>query len=297
MIFEQAFSKINLSLDITGRRADGYHLVRMVMQTLDLCDELIIKEGEPGTGIVLRVDDENLAREQSEGSDNLVVKAAKRLFEYVNESRDVEITLTKHIPIAAGMAGGSSDAAATLRGINRLFKYGLSNDELRRIAVKIGADVPFLIEGGLCLCEGIGEELTELNPLPSLPVVICKPNVFVSTKDVYVAFDSCDSPKHPNVDGMLASIKAYDYKEMATFMGNSLEEVTVSMHPVIMEIEDSMKNLGAVNAMMSGSGPTVYGLFDSNEAAGNAYTKMKEMYPRYTVEVTRFHKTPKAHFE
>lgn len=297
MIFEQAFSKINLSLDITGRRSDGYHLVKMVMQTLDLCDELVIKEGEPGTGITLKVDDENLAKEQDEGSDNLVVKAAKRLFEYVKETKDVEIILSKHIPVAAGMAGGSSDAAATLRGLNRLFKYGLTNEELRQIAVKIGADVPFLIEGGLCLCEGIGEELTELIPLPSMPVVICKPNVFVSTKDVYVAYDSCENPVHPNVDGMLKAIEAYDYKTMSSFMGNSLEDVTKKMHPVIGNIEKDMLEAGAVNAMMSGSGPTVYGLFESNEAAGAAFLKMKELYPEYTVEVTRFHKTPRAHFE
>lgn len=297
MIFEQAFAKINLSLDITGRREDGYHLVKMIMQTVNLFDELTFEEGTKGSGISLTVNNEMLAKEQESGADNLVVKAAKKLFEYVKDTKDVSINLTKNIPIAAGMAGGSADAAATLRGLNRLFKFNLTNDELRTIALKVGADVPFLIEGGLCLCEGIGEELTELNPLASLPVLICKPNVFVSTKDVYTAYDATTEVKHPAVDEMVKAIEEYDYVKVASLLGNSLEPVTVSMHPVIEEIKTFMLQKGALNSMMSGSGPTVFGLFDSDEAIHQSYLEVKERYPEYTVEKTRFYKRRHEHFE
>lgn len=293
IIYEEAHAKINLSLDITGRRPNGYHEVRMIMQTLKLCDDLSFEEGESGTGVTLVTDNEMLNLEQSQGSDNLIVKAVKKLTEKTGRSFDVKISLTKRIPIAAGLAGGSADAAATLRGLNRLFKLGLSVDELKEIAVKIGADVPFCVEGGLCLSEGIGEILTDLTPLPSYPTVLCKPNVNVSTKEVYEAFDGLQQVKHPNVDAMLEAISVYDGNTMCSLLGNVLEAVTKKMHPVIGDIEKSFLSAKAVNTVMSGSGPTVFGLFNSPLEAVKAAEILRKTYPEFTVCETSFYNNRK----
>lgn len=297
ILYEQARAKINLSLDITGRRENGYHEVRMIMQTLDLCDDLSFETGKPQSGIVLKTDNEMLNDEQSQGTDNLIVKAAKLLEEKSGKKFDVVITLSKRIPIAAGMAGGSSDAAAALRGLNRLFELDFSMEELKTMAVKIGADVPFCVEGGLCLSEGIGEVLTKLTPLPSIPTVICKPNVFVSTKDVYKAFDSQENPEHPDVDGMLKCIEAYDAAGVSGLLMNILEPVTVKEHPVISEIEKNLESFGATKAIMSGSGPTVFGLFNSVKEASEAAEKLKEICPDFDIHSTKFSNTKKNHFE
>ena len=281
MIFEKAHAKINLSLDITGKRANGYHDVRMIMQTLELCDELSFEKGE--SGVRLTTDDEMLNQEQAEGSDNLVIKAANKLSEAVGRTFDVNISLKKNIPIAAGMAGGSADAAAALRGLNRLFDLGLSNDELREIAVKIGADVPFCVEGGLALCEGIGEKLTPLKGPKRLKVLICKPNIFVSTKDVYVAYDKETHPYHPDVDEMAEALEDEDILKTAKLLGNTLESVTKSAHPVIGEIEKSMLDTGALNSIMTGSGPTVFGIFNDEALLLKGEQRLKESYPGFFV--------------
>lgn len=297
IIYEQARAKINLSLDITGRRPNGYHDVRMIMQTLELCDDLSFEAKESGHGLKLMTDSELLNSEAEEGMDNLVVKAAKKLSEALNREFDVLITLNKRIPIAAGLAGGSADAAAALRGLNRLYSLGLSSDELRKIAVTIGADVPFCVDGGLCLSEGIGEILTPLSPLPSFPTVICKPNVFVSTKDVYTAFDATDEHKHPDVDSMLKAISVYDSQEVAKLLENILEPVTVKMHPIIKGIEGNLENFGAIKAIMSGSGPTVFGLFNSMKEASAAAEGLRALYPDFSIHVTKFSNVKKNHFE
>ncbi len=281
MIFEKAHAKINLSLDITGKRANGYHDVRMIMQTLELCDELSFEKGE--SGVRLTTDDEMLNQEQAEGSDNLVIKAANKLSEAVGRTFDVNISLKKNIPIAAGMAGGSADAAAALRGLNRLFDLGLSNDELREIAVKIGADVPFCVEGGLALCEGIGEKLSPLKGPKRLKVLICKPNIFVSTKDVYVAYDKETHPYHPDVDEMAEALEDEDILKTAKLLGNTLESVTKSAHPVIGEIEKSMLDTGALNSIMTGSGPTVFGIFNDEALLLKGEQRLKESYPGFFV--------------
>lgn len=296
MVFEQAHAKINLSLDVTGKRPNGYHEVKMIMQTLNLCDDLSFEKLNDGEGIRLITNSQMLNEEQDSGMDNLIIKAAKKLSEYTGKVFNVSIKLDKYIPIAAGMAGGSADAAATLRGLNRLYDLGLSQDELKEIAVKIGADVPFCVTGGLQLSEGIGEVLTPLSPLPSLPVVICKPNVFVSTKDVYQAFDSMEQVDHPDVDKMVEAIKNYDYKTVVSLMGNVLEPVTVNVHPVTKEIEKTIEANGALRAMMSGSGPTVFGLYESVKEANEAALKIREIYPEYDVAATAFHNLPKEHF-
>ena len=294
IIYEEAHAKINLSLDITGVRPNGYHEVRMIMQTLKLCDDLSFEELAEGSGVVLITDNEMLNAEQSQGSDNLIVKAVKKLSEKMGRSFDVKVTLTKRIPIAAGLAGGSADAAATLRGLNRLFKLNLSADDLREIAVKIGADVPFCVEGGLCLSEGIGEVLTDLTPLPSYPTVLCKPNINVSTKEVYEAFDKLSEVKHPAVDDMLEAISRYDGTGMCGLLGNVLELVTGNMHPVIGDIEKSFLETEAVNTVMSGSGPTVFALYNSPLEAHRAAEKMKAVYPEFTVCETSFYNEKKS---
>lgn len=295
IIYEKAYAKINLSLDVTGKRENGYHEVRMIMQSLDLCDYLSFEKSEEGT--TLSTNNEMLDEEQNNGQDNLIIKAWKLLEEYTGKKLPVNITLTKNIPIAAGMAGGSADAAATMRGINKLFNLGLTMDELRKLAVKIGADIPFCIEGGLCLSEGIGEVLTELNPLPSCPTVICKPDIFVSTKDVYGAFDALNNPKHPDVDKMLEGIKEYNAAKVTSLLENILEPVTVKMHPVISEIEKTMEAVGANKAIMTGSGPTVFGLFDTVKEADAATIELRKIYPDYQIESTKFWNRKKDHFE
>ena len=297
MIVEKARAKVNLSLDITGKRPNGYHEVKMIMQTISLCDDLEFEKGEEGSGVILSTDNEFLNSEQSAGSDNLITKAIRKLSEKTGKSFDVKITLTKRIPLAAGLAGGSSDAAAALRGVNRLFELKLSNEELCEVAVSIGADVPFCVEGGLCLCEGIGEKLTRLNRLPSFPTVICKPPVFVSTKEVYEEYDALSEPYRPDVDEMTDAIKAYDGEKVAKLLGNTLEEVTGKKYPVISEIEEKLKEAGAVNAVMSGSGPTVFGMFNSMKEADAAAELLKEHFPGFEIFSTKFDNEKQAHFE
>lgn len=297
MIIEKARAKVNLSLDITGKRSNGYHDVKMIMQTLSLSDDLIFEKASAGEGVILTTDSEILNGEQAGGSDNLIVKAVKKLEAKTGKCFDVKITLSKRIPLAAGLAGGSSDAAAALRGVNRLFELNLSEEELCDIAVTIGADVPFMVKGGLCLCEGIGEKLTVLNRLPSYPTVICKPPVSVSTKEVYEEYDALENPMHPDVDSMVEAIKRYDGEAVAKLLGNTLECVTGRKYPVISDIEKSLISLGAINSVMSGSGPTVFGLFNSEKDADKAAEELMKLYPGYEIFSTRFENEKVAHFE
>lgn len=258
MITEEAYAKINLSLDVSGRRPNGYHDVCMIMQSIDLHDTLTFEEIEEG--IKLTTDSEELNSESDAGMDNLIVKAAKALFLLKNETRGVKITLTKRIPIAAGMAGGSTDAAATLRGINKLFNYNYSLKELEEVGVKLGADIPFCLNGGTMLSEGIGEILTKLPTPERTALIICKPPVNISTKEVYERFDALESPEHPDVKAMEEAIKSGEYNKIPVLAGNSLEQVTKNLYPRIGEIEKFFEENGAIRAMMSGSGPTVFAI-------------------------------------
>ncbi len=297
IIYEQAHAKINLALDVTGKLENGYHTVRMIMQSISLCDDLMFLQGEEGSGTVLHTDSDVLNGEMKEGGDNLILKAARLLSEATGKSFDTVIRLSKNIPIAAGLAGGSSDAAAALRGLNRLYDLGLSTEELCSIAVKIGADVPFCVRGGLCLCEGIGEILTGLTPLSNIPLVICKPDISVSTPAVYKAFDGLSEITHPDVDSMLEAIGRYDNMGVVKLLGNALEPVTAAQHPVIKDIEDRMIRAGALNSVMSGSGPTVFGAFASEKEALIAGNVLKDSYPAYRVETCRFYNVSKPRFE
>lgn len=281
MIVEEAYAKINLSLDVVGKREDGYHLVKMIMQSIDLHDTLELEKTE--TGIKLYTDSDVLNDEAADGKDNLIVKAARTIMTYAGITSGVSVRLTKRIPIAAGMAGGSSDAAATLRGINRLYGLNLTTDELCDMAVKLGADVPFCIEGGTSLCEGIGEILSRLPTPERTSLVIVKPDIAVSTPVVYKGFDALENPFHPDVEGQLNALKAGDGKRVMELCGNALEQVTVSMHPVITEIEKLLTELGAIKAVMSGSGPTVFA-FARKEDVENIVEGVKKVYPGFYVK-------------
>ena len=268
----KAYGKINLGLDVLRRREDGYHDVRMIMQTVGIFDrvDLIWKE-EPGiqveTNLYYLPTNEN----------NLVYKAAKLLMDEFQVQEGLLIRLRKFIPVAAGMAGGSSDAAAVLFGVNKMFRLGLTTEELMQRGVKIGADVPYCILRGTALSEGIGEVLTSLPPVPQCQVLVAKPGINVSTKFVYENLHANDlrPEQHPDIDGMIRAIKAQDLQGIADKRGNVLENVTVKEYPVIQEIKDKMVEFGAIGSLMSGSGPTVFGLFTNPKAAQQAYEELR----------------------
>ena len=268
----KALAKINIGLDVLRRREDGYHDVKMIMQTVGIYDQICLnREKTPGirvkTNLFYLPDNEN----------NLVYKAAKLLMDEFSIEDGVSIDLNKYIPVAAGMAGGSSDAASVLYGMNKMFSLGLSQDELMRRGVKIGADVPYCIMRGTALAEGIGEILMPLPPMPACFVLVAKPGISVSTKFVYENLHANDlrPEQHPDIDAAIAGIRAGDLKATAQAMGNVLELVTAREYPVIEEIKNFMKKRGALNAMMSGSGPTVFGLFENKTMARNAFYQLR----------------------
>lgn len=277
----KAMAKINLSLDVVRQREDGYHEVRMIMQTVNLYDEITLKKTITA-GIRVITDVEFLPVNQ----DNLVYKAAKLLMDEFQIEDGLEIFLKKSIPVAAGMAGGSADAAAVLLGVNELFSLSLSKEQLMERGVKIGADVPYCVLGGTALAEGIGEKLTPLPNAPECYVLIAKPDIEVSTKFVYENLHANQLKYHPDIDGMIGEIKQGSLTGVADKMGNVLETVTVTAYPVIQELKDSMKQNGAVNSMMSGSGPTVFGLFDKKELAQQAEEALKSRKDLSTLLVT-----------
>lgn len=282
----KALAKINLGLDVLGRRENGYHDVKMVMQTIYLYDNVTIsKTEEPGIQIesnlfYLPVDENNIA-----------YKAAKKLMDEFQIQEGVRIVLEKHIPVAAGMAGGSSNAAAVLVGMNRLFSLGLSQEDLMERGVSLGADVPYCVMRGTVLAEGIGEILTPLPPLPKCYVLIAKPGISVSTKQVYEKLDSKEIEEHPDIDGILEGLEHGDLRKIANSMGNVLEKVTIEDYPIIEDIKRTMKEAGALNAMMSGSGPTVFGLFEDKKAAMEARTTIKKMNIAKQVYLANVHNT------
>ena len=267
----KALGKINLGLDVLGRRENGYHDVRMVMQTLYLYDNVTLqKKSAPGIEI-----DSNLFYLPND-EDNIAWKAAKLLIDEFDIKDGIRIHLDKHIPVAAGMAGGSSNAAAVLYGMNQMFRLGLSQNELMERGVKLGADVPYCIMRGTALAEGIGEKLSALPPMVKCPVLIAKPQIGVSTKFVYENLKLDADTVHPDIDGLIGAIRAKNLEQIAGHMGNVLETVTIPNYPVIAEIKEHMMEHGAVHAMMSGSGPTVFGLFANGDTAVAAYEAMRE---------------------
>ena len=280
----KALGKINLGLDVLGRRENGYHDVRMVMQTVYLYDRIIMKKSKT-PGIRLETNLYYLPVNEN----NLAYQAAQMLMDEFHMEEGVSIQLDKHIPVAAGMAGGSSNAAAVLFGMNRMFSLGLSQKELMERGVKLGADVPYCIMRGTVLAEGIGEILTPLSPMPKCYVLIAKPAISVSTKMVYEKLDSHEIEDHPDIDGILAGLKAGDLKKVAGSMGNVLERVTVDAYPVIDQIKKMMIKEGALNAMMSGSGPTVFGIFEEKATARKAADAIRDARLTKQVYVTNIH--------
>ena len=267
----KAYAKINLGLDVVRRREDGYHEVRMVMQTVQLYDKLTLNVLEEDD-IRIKTNVDFLPVDES----NLVYKAIKMLKDKYNIKQGMEIDLFKCIPVAAGMAGGSTDCAAALVGASRLFGLNLSNQDLMELGVKLGADVPYCIMRGTALSEGIGEVLTQLSPMPECFILIAKPPISVSTKFVYEHLDIAGVQKHPDIDGMVQAIKEGSLAGITERMENVLETVTIPAYPVIEEIKNVRKEQGAMNALMSGSGPTVFGIFESEEAAQQAKKQIRK---------------------
>ena len=267
----QAFAKINLGLDVLGKREDGYHEVRMIMQTIRMYDQLDMRKSvEPG--IHLTTNKKYIPVDEN----NLVWRAAKLMMDTCGIMEGVSIHLHKVIPVAAGMAGGSSDAAATLVGMNRLFHCGLSKEKLMELGVQIGADVPYCVLRGTALAEGIGEKLTVLPPMPDCWILIGKPGISVSTKYVYTTLDLNTNTVHPDIDGMKKALEDGNLYGITERMGNVLQDVTIPAYLEVERIKEQMKTLGAVNAMMSGSGPTIFGIFDNEEKAQEACQKLRE---------------------
>lgn len=266
-----AMAKINLGLDVLRRRPDGYHEVRMIMQTVDLCDRLTFEkcaEDELSMTSSLKM----LPTDRN----NLIIRTAALLKEEFGIREGLKIHLEKNIPVAAGMAGGSTDAAAVFTAMNELFDLGLSLPEMQERAVAIGADVPYCIMGGTALSEGIGEILTPLPDAPDCSVVIAKPPIHVSTKFVYQNLRLESIEHHPDIDGIIDGIRQGDILRIADRLENVLETVTEKKYPVIAQIKEFLKARGALGALMSGSGPTVFALFDDRKAASLACSALKE---------------------
>ena len=278
----KAYAKINLGLDVVRRLENGYHEVKMVMQTVGIADVLTFEKR--AEGIVITTDAGELPTDEN----NLIYKAARLMKERFGIEEGVTVHLEKHIPIAAGMAGGSTDAAATLKGMRELFGLDCTDQELREIGVKIGADVPYCVMGGTALAEGIGEVLTALPAAPDCILVVAKPDINVSTKYVYEHLDAMDGYAHPDIDGMVESIKEGSLAGVVERLGNVLETVTVEAHPVIDVIKQKMLELGAEGSLMSGSGPTVFGIFTDKEKAEKACAQIAEAQLAKQVFVTNF---------
>lgn len=268
----KAYAKVNIALDVIGKREDGYHLLRMIMQAIDLYDEILIEKIDKGIKIncnkpYVPTDERNLA-----------YKAAKLFMDKFNIKSGVNITINKNIPVSAGLAGGSTDCAAVLKLMNKMFKTNLSDQELMDLGVKLGADVPYCIIGGTALCEGIGEKITKLKPFKDKILVLVKPPFGVSTKVVYQEFDLSKVVFHPNVEGLIKNIEEDNLKYVASNMKNLLENVTLAKYKEIISIKQSMIECGSIGSMMSGSGPTVFAFFDDMVKAQKCYDIMKKKY-------------------
>lgn len=272
-------AKINLSIDVIGKREDGYHIVEMIMQTIDLYDDIKLKELEEDN-ITIKSECSYIPLNE----DNIVYKAAKLIKEKMDIKKGIEIFIKKNIPVAAGMAGGSSNAAAVLVGLNELWKLCLSKDELRDLGLKLGADVPFCIEGGTALAEGIGEKLTYIKGInKDVNILVCKPDIFVSTKEVYQSLDIKNIEKRPDNKLLIEKLKNDDIVSVSNNMVNVLEEVTSKKYSDIKVIENIIAKNGAMGTMMSGSGPTVFGFFDNEEKAKRARVELLENYSQVYV--------------
>lgn len=280
----KAYAKINLGLDVVRKRADGYHDVKMIMQTIDVFDTLDIKLGiENGENTVslgglgkisVVCGDENVPC----GETNIVCKSAKAFLEYTGKKADISVKIEKNIPVGAGLAGGSTDAAAVLRALNVLLKTDLSDTELMKIAKNIGADVPFCVVGNTYLAEGIGEILTPVKSNIKFDILLVKPPFSVSTPSVYKSLVLDENTTHPDIDKIKNALEDGNVSVIYENLGNTLEDVTLKMYGEVGKIKENLKNLGASAVLMSGSGPSVFAIFDDRQKLDGAYKIMKEKY-------------------
>lgn len=285
-LVKNAHAKINLGLDVIRKREDGYHEVKMIMQMVKLCDTLTFESREDEE-IHIFTDNKKLPCDEH----NLIYKGAMVLFEETGRRIGADITLEKRIPIAAGMAGGSTDAAAAMLALNEMMGQPLTKERLMEISVKTGADVPYCILGGTALSEGIGEVLTPLAPPPEAFILIAKPDIDVSTAFVYRNLKLEKIKRHPDIDGMAGAIKRGDLRGITDRMENVLETVTIPAHPIIGEIKELCRAQGAMNALMSGSGPTVFAVFEKKEDAERTMKRIQERGLSQEVFVTGFAET------
>lgn len=284
ILIKKTPAKINLTLDVTGKLENGYHTLSMIMQSIDVCDELSFEKTADET-ILFSMNKE--LPDKIPAEKNLVYKAAKLMKDTFKIDGGFKIHLTKNIPAAAGLAGGSSDCAATLIGINELCGLGLDIEKLCEIGVKLGADVPFCIRKGTMLAEGIGEILTPLTPLTGIPVLLIKPNISISTPYVYKHLKLNELDYHPDNKAVISYIKDKNIKKIAASLSNVLETVTIPENPIIAELKRYLTEIGAIGSLMSGSGPTTFGIFKNMETAKKAYEKAKADYPYFDVVLCR----------
>lgn len=276
----KAYGKINLGLDVLYKREDGYHEINTVMQQIDLSDTLIIKEKEEG--IVIKSDNMDLPLDSS----NLIYKAWEKIQEKTGIRKGIEVTVEKRIPIAAGLGGGSSNAAATLKGLNELWDLGLSEEDLREIGVEIGADVPFCITGGTALAQGIGDKLTKLKPFKDKDLILINPGMPILTAEVYRNLNP-DGKRKMNIEKIVQFIENNDLHSLAKHIINVMEEVVIKKTPVILEIKRDLIKYGALCSLMSGSGPTVFGLFDDLDKLKFCKDKLVEKYADFKIYLTK----------
>ena len=271
----KAYAKINLAIDLLGKRPDNYNEVKMIMQTINIFDKIYIEKVEKG--IVLESDTPNIPNDDR----NIAYKAANYVLNQYDIDSGVKIKIEKNIPISAGLAGGSTDAAAVIKGMNKLFGLNLDNNTLLKLGEKMGADVPYCMLKNTALATGIGEKITKLPNIGSIDVVLIKPRFGVSTASVYKNFDYSLPKKRPDFDILINAITNRDINTLAHNMVNVLETVTQTKNPVIKDIKEQLVSNGAIGAMMSGSGPTVFALFKDNHSAKNAYEVMKNKNSYY----------------
>lgn len=268
----KAYGKVNISLDVVGKREDGYHLLSMIMQNIDLYDEIEVEKQE--CGIILECNKSYVPVDNR----NLAYKAAEIFKERYDIVDGVKINIEKNIPVSAGLAGGSTDAAAVLKVMNKLFNVNATEEELMELGLKLGADIPYCIHGGTALCEGIGEIITPIKPFRDKIVVLVKPAFGVSTKEVYKNFNLEKVKQHPKTAEIINAIENDNLNFVASNMKNLLENVTLRKHKILIKIKEEMNACGAINSMMSGSGPTVFAFFDDMLKAQRCFEKMKKKY-------------------
>lgn len=274
-----ANAKINLSLDVIGRRADGYHLLSTIMQSVCLADRITVSSAPDRVGVRLTC---GQARIPSD-SRNTAWRSAARFLEKAGVATGVSIDIDKRIPTAAGMAGGSADAAAVLFALNEMYPERLSRQTLFEIAATIGADVPFCLQGGTVLCEGIGELLTPMQLWADVWVLLCKPSFGIRTPWVFSQFKIDQPGRRPDQAKVMDAVRNHDLEALAASTSNVLESVSIPAHPFLNEIKQQLKNAGAILSLMSGSGPTVFGLFADQASCLAAKNKLTAELPADTI--------------